>query len=189
MTRLEAALVDVVGIFKYLEIPYMLIGGLAVANGENLERLWIWISPSGSSRRNSNALLQNWYLGWLPEQHPADFVQKTRVLPVRTASGVHVDIIFAMWPIEQQAIAAAVGRSIGGVEVRVASVEYLLFLKLTSERPKDLEDAAALMRRHGQTIDHGWLEEQLSAIAEALDQPGILDRYRRIRDRDPGSQD
>lgn len=121
MTRLEAALVEVVGIFEYLEIPYMLIGGLAVAQwGEPRATLdldfTVWVEPQELER----TLAELVYRLASRTAHPMEFVERTRVLPVQTRSGVPVDIIFAMWPVEQEAITAAARRSIGGVEVRVA---------------------------------------------------------------------
>ena len=109
-----------------------------------------------------------------------EFVRESRVLPARASNGVPVDLLFADWPIEKQAIERAVSRQIAGAEVRVAALDYLLFLKLISERPKDSADAQALIRRHRGTIDLVWLEAELSALAEATAQPDLLLRFRRL---------
>jgi len=42
-----------------------------------------------------------------------------------------VDLIFAMWPMEREAIQNAVERTIAGKTFRVVPLEYLLFLKFT----------------------------------------------------------
>src|SRR5690242_19684274 len=50
--------------------------------------------------------------------------------------------------IEKEAIQKAAERSIEGHKIRVAALAYLLFLKLTSERNTDFQDALRLVRRH-----------------------------------------
>jgi len=64
--------------------------------------------------------------------------------------------------------------------VRVAALDYLLFLKLISDRPKDLTDAAALLRRHRGAVNLEWLERELSALADAIAEPEKVERFRRL---------
>ena len=183
MTRLEAALLEVVAILDASKISYMLIGGLAVAEwGEPRATLdvdlTLWVEADQFEITVANLASR-----LAPRtREPVEFARKTRVLPVHASGGIPVDLIFAQWPFERQAIDQAVERTVGGTPVRVASLEYLLLLKLISDRPKDLDDASALLRRHQGNVDHASLEKQLSGIAAALDQPEILDRYRRLRD-------
>jgi hypothetical protein len=93
---------------------------------------------------------------------------------------VPADLLFAILPIEKQAIDRAVSRRIGKATLRIAPLDYLLFLKLISERPKDFADAEALMRRHRGKIDVTWLESELSTLAESLAQPDMLSRFQRL---------
>ena len=182
MTRLEAALLEVVAILEEWKIPYMLIGGLAVAQwGEPRATLDVdialWVEAD-----QFETMVAKLASRLAPRTtRPVEFARRTRVLPVESSGGIAVDLIFALWPFEQRAIKHAAERQVAGAPVRVAALEYLLFLKLTSDRPKDLDDAAALLRRHQNHVDHCWLEEQVSGIAEALGEPEILDRYRRLR--------
>lgn len=53
---------------------------------------------------------------------------------------------------------------VGGVPIRVASVEDLILMKLISERPKDLADAKRSLRRYGPTLDGPYLDLSLSSL-------------------------
>lgn len=59
----------------------------------------------------------------------------------------------------------------------VASVEDLLFMKLASERPKDIQDSRLLLRRFQKTIDRQYLEPRLKELADGLARPDILTIY------------
>jgi hypothetical protein len=181
MTRLEAALLEVCAILDDLRIPYMLIGGLAVAQWEEPRAtldidITIWVEPERLEQMVGELCLR---LPPKPKEPPA-FVRETRVLPVITSQGIPVDLIFAMWPMEREAIQNAVERTLAGKTFRVVPLDYLLFLKLTSNRPKDLDDAERLLRRHRGQFDAAWLQSRLAEISEALSQPEILERYRRL---------
>ena len=181
MAILEDALLEITALLDELHIRYMLIGGVAVGLwGEPRATLdvdltlWVESEQIESTIETFATRLQ------LRTPQPLEFVRASRVLPARASNGVPVDLLFAAWPIEKQAIERAVPRRIAGAEVRVAALDYLLFLKLISERPKDSADAQALMRRHRGKIDLGWLEAELSALAEGAAQPDLLRRFRRL---------
>jgi len=181
MTRLEAALLEVSAILDELLIPYMLIGGLAVAQWEEPRAtldidITIWVEPDRLELTVSELCLR---LAPKPKE-PLAFVRETRVLPASTSQGIPVDLIFAMWPMEREAIQNAVERSVAGKTFHVVPLDYLLFLKLTSNRAKDLDDAERLLRRHRGRFHAAWLEARLAEISEALGQPEILERYRRL---------
>jgi len=59
----------------------------------------------------------------------------------------------------------------------VASVEDLLFMKLASERPKDIQDSRLLLRRFQKTIDRQYLEPKLKELADGLARPDNLTIY------------
>ena len=61
----------------------------------------------------------------------------------------------------------------------VASVEDLIWMKLISERQKDIEDARLLIRRFAKTLDRDYLEPRLRQISEAFARPDILEIYNR----------
>jgi predicted nucleotidyltransferase len=100
-------------------------------------------------------------------------VRETHVLPVVTSQGVRADIVFGVLPVEKELVERAKPKALAGGDVRVASVEDLILMKLISERERDLEDARRLLRRFRGTIDREYLKERLEGVAEGLGRPDI----------------
>jgi hypothetical protein len=180
MTNLEAAVIEVASLLEELSIPYMLIGGLAVSVwGEARSTLdadfSLWVEPQDLRAVVSRI---SGRLHSIPAE-PVSFVEATKVLPVVTASGVRADLVFATLPDQRRVIARAVGKMIHGRIVAVASVEDLIWMKLISERQKDIEDARLLLRRHAHSLDRAYLEPLLEQLAEAFARADILENFRR----------
>jgi hypothetical protein len=178
MTDLEAALVEVTSLLERISIPYMLIGGLAVSSwGEARSTLdvdvTIWIEPEQLDRTVFEISRQ---LHVVPKD-PTAFVRRTRVLPALSSLQIRIDIVFAALPEEKRIIQRSRPRQIAGKDVMVASVEDLLFMKLASERPKDIQDSRLLLRRFQKTIDRQYLEPRLKELADGLARPDILTIY------------
>jgi hypothetical protein len=181
MTLVEEAALELVALLDELNLQYMLIGGVAVG---------LWGEPRATLDVDITILVEPEQLAPtvqifssrlpLRTSKPLDIARRDRVLPVKAPNGVAVDLLFASWPIEKQALDRAVALKIGKLPVRVAPLDYLLFLKLISERPKDTADAEALMRRHRGKIDVSWLEAELSALADSTAQPDMLVRFQRL---------
>jgi predicted nucleotidyltransferase len=159
IARLAQALTD-------RRLPFMVIGGQAVLlHGEPRFTADIDITLAASPDRLDDviAVCSSAGLAVLPED-AADFVGQTFVLPAADRdSGVRVDFIFSTTDYEAQAIRRAVAVSVGGVEVPFASAEDLLLHKLFAGRPRDIEDAAGVVRRKGAELDwayvHRWARE------------------------------
>jgi hypothetical protein len=180
MTKLEAALVEVASLPDELSIPYMLIGGLAVSIwGEVRATLdadfSLWVEPQDLERVVHGISVR---LHPIPSD-PLSFVTASRVLPVRASSGVRADLVFASLPAERETLARAVVKSIQGRSVMVASVEDLIWMKLLSERQKDIEDATLLLRRFAGVLDRDYLEPLLRQISDSFARADIWDIYRR----------
>lgn len=159
----------------------MLIGGLAVSSwGEARATLdvdlTIWVDLQDVDSIVSRICSR---LTELPKE-PVPFVRRTRVLPIVSQSNIRVDLIFAIFAAlhdEKHMIDRAQPKPIAGTVVMVPSVEDLLYMKLASERPKDLEDCRALLRRFGRTLDRDYLEPRIRVLAEGLARPDILTIY------------
>jgi len=178
MTDLESALVEATSALDHIRVPYMLIGGLAVSSwGEARSTLdvdiTIWTEPEQLDHTVSEI---GKHLRLLPKD-PAGFVRRTRVLPAASSREIRIDIVFAALPAEKPIIQRAQPKQIAGKTVMVASVEDLLFMKLASERPKDIQDSRALLRRFRKTIDRKYLEPRLKELADGLARPDILTIY------------
>lgn len=163
IARLARALVD-------RRLPFMVIGGQAVLlHGEPRVTADIDITLAASPAQVDDVIAVCAVAGLtvLPTD-PADFVGQTFVLPAADGTtGIRVDFIFTTTEYEAQAIGRAVPVDVAGVNVPFASAEDLLIHKLFAGRPRDLEDAAGIVRRKGAEVDwayvHRWVRE-FSAI-------------------------
>lgn len=179
MTTLEEALLELTGTLDELNLPYILIGGLAVSllgepRGTLDVDLSVWAAPE---RLVETVELLCSRFPALPS-NPVEFVNHHRVLPIAAANRTRVDLVFASIALEREMIARGIAVQVGGHPVRIASVEDLVFMKLVSTRLKDRADAEALLRRYGRTLDRAYLLPKLQEVAQALDRPDILDLFR-----------
>ncbi len=175
MTPIENALAEITAFLDELSIPYMLIGGLAVAAwGEPRATLdvdlSVWIEPD----RQKTALTRLFERFKPVPPDPFRFAAETRVCPVLASSGIRIDIVLGVLPVERNAITRARPLTIGGRTIKVASVEDLLMMKLLSERPRDREDAERLFKRYEKTLDRDYLMPLLENLADALANPDIM---------------
>ena len=133
---LATTLADIVGFLRSKEVPYALVGGLAVPlRGQ--PRVTVGIVEralvlAGSLREtNFTPLFDN----------VADVVEKALLLPLRHSStSVKVDLAIGLSGFEQQAIARAELLELAGLFVSVATAEDLLIMKVLAGRPQDEQD-------------------------------------------------
>jgi len=164
-------------------VPFMLIGGQAVLlHGEPRLTQDVDVTMGVGPDRIPDLLAVCDELGLQPlPDDPGVFARETFVLPAADpTTGVRVDLIFSTTPYEAQAIDRAVLVNVGSREVPFATAEDLLLHKLFAGRPRDLEDAAGVVRRKGLELDWEYLarwarefavipgREDLPAQVEAL---------------------
>ncbi len=164
----EALIAAVARELEVRDIPFMLIGGQAVLlHGEPRLTADVDVTLGVSPDRLETVIeaARAAGLSILPED-PAGFVRDTFVLPAaQPDTGIRVDLIFSTTPYESQAIVRAVRVRVGGWEVPFASVEDLLLHKLFAGRPRDLEDAAGVVRRKGEEIDWDYVDRWAEEFA------------------------
>jgi len=68
-----------------------------------------------------------------------------------------------------------------GLELRTCSAEDLMVMKLFASRAIDIRDAEGIAVRHDSTLDWSYIEEQLTPLAEAKEDPEIMRHLARIR--------
>ncbi len=179
MTELERALAEAAAIFDQENIPYMVIGGVAVIIWGNTRAtididVTVWVEEDAlepTIMRLSQRLLAR-------VDDPCAFTKRTRVLPVKATSGVPIDIIFATLPFERQAIEDAEEKTLGESRVRVCRVSDLIVHKILSERPRDREDVRFLITRYADSLDRSVLDTHVESLARELSRSAILDFYR-----------
>jgi hypothetical protein len=166
-------------------IPFMLIGGQAVLlHGvpRLTEDIDVTLGVDASGLPSLLSACRSLSLSVLPED-AEEFVRETFVLPVRHGeSGIRVDFIFSTTPYERQAIARAESVVLAGVPVPFASAEDLLIHKLFAGRPRDLEDAAGVIRRKGRQLDWAYLEHWTSEFAAVPGREKLPEMLRALRE-------
>jgi hypothetical protein len=117
-----------------------------------------------------------------------DFIQRTRVMPfAHPATGMPLDIVLAGSGLEDEFLRRARPVDIGGATIPVIEVDDLIIAKVLAGRPKDLDDAAALWRAHGGTLDAGRIRGMLRLLEEALGQADLVPAFDRLL-RLPGAR-
>lgn len=166
------------------QLPFMLVGGQAVlVHGEPRLTQDIDVTLGVAPDRLADVLqaCRASSLEPLPGD-PESFVKETFVLPAaEPETGIRVDYIFSTTPYEAQAIERALQIDVGGDPVPFAAAEDLILHKLFAGRPRDLEDAAGVVRRKGPELDWPYLShwaEQFAAIPGREGLPALLDRLR-----------
>lgn len=110
------------------------------------------------------------------------FAMVNRVLLLRTASGVGLDIALGGLPFEERAVErASVYTYPGGIPLRTCSAEDLIVFKAFAGRAKDWMDIEGIVIRHGGQLDWSYVHEQLAPLAELKDEPELLARLERVR--------
>lgn len=104
----------------------------------------------------------------------ADFIRRTRVLPVlHVATGIAADVVIAGPGLEELFLDRAELRDVGGARVPVARAEDLVAMKLLAGRSKDVEDVVAILAARA-NLDINLLRSTLSLLEGALDQSDLL---------------
>jgi predicted nucleotidyltransferase len=171
-------------------LPFMLIGGQAVlVHGEPRLTQDVDITLAASPERLNDALeaCATAKLSPLPRD-VAEFVRDTFVLPASDLeSGIRVDFVFSTTPFEAEAIRRAVSIDVGGTPVPFASPEDLILHKLFAGRPRDLEDAAGVVRRKAGDVDWGYIRKwarEFSVVSGRETLPEQVDGLERGADRE-----
>ena len=184
MTSQEQALVDVAEFLRALQVPYMVIGATAqavwgVARSTVDIDVTVWVEE-GRMESFIGEVSRRFKV--VPSE-PLEFIRETRVLPVRTVTGVGVDIVFGMLPFELEALDRAVTRTVAGEDVKFCTAEDLVLHKIISEREQDILDVRQLIEMRRDKLDREYLDPRVKELAELLERPGILDTYRQALDK------
>ena len=113
--------------------------------------------------------------------NPAEFVRATSVLPfVHRATGMPLDLVLAESGLEAMFLERARLLDVGGLLVPVIAAADLIVTKILAGRPKDLEDAASVLRESGDDIALGPLRRLIRELERALDQSDLTPALERI---------
>ena len=173
---LTRALAALSGALSATGAPWMVIGGIAsIARG--VRRLTTDIDAVVRGDAISiPALLEGLRrYGIAPRIDDAlEFAEQNLVLLVRhEPTGVDLDVSLGWTKFELEALAARSRATFGSVEAPMATPSDLVVFKAMAGRPKDLEDASALLALFPR-LDVARVRKRLSQLAEAAGVPELI---------------
>jgi hypothetical protein len=166
------------------ELPFMIIGGQAVLlHGEPRLTQDIDVTLGLAPDRLAEVLSVCADIGLDPlPDDVEDFVRTTYVLPAaEPQTGIRVDFIFSTTAYEATAISQAQRVVVGDASVPFATAEDLILHKLFAGRPRDMEDAAGVVRRKGPELDWDYLHRWALEFAKVEGREGLPDAIDRLR--------
>ncbi len=116
----------------------------------------------------------------------ATFIAEARVIPMlHTPSGIPVDVVLAGPGLEEEMIARARKRRVGGVEIPFVAIDDLIALKLLAGRDKDLEDVRSLVRAAPADLSLEVARERVATLGAILDDATLIATFDRLVERAP----
>ena len=161
-------------------IPYMLIGGLAVS---------IWGEPRVTLDADFKVSIdmpladfRKLVLEHFPER-PMNIPAHRKspyIVHIWAAPEVAVDLLVSIFDYEKEAIKRAVEIEVLGVPVRVCTAEDFIIHKVTAGRVKDWIDLENIILRQRGKLDIKYIRKWLAQFAEALENPEMLDKFNEL---------
>jgi predicted nucleotidyltransferase len=174
---------DIATDLKRAKIPFMIIGGQAVAMygrprfTEDID-ITIALTPD-EAEKLIGAVDKSFAI--LPDDVQR-FVKETWVLPLEhKQTKTRVDIIFSITPFEREAIEKAREIEIDDVTVPYILPEYLVVQKIMATRTRDREDAAGIMEIQSETIDIGEIDRLIKIFGTGEEEKEWRERWQSLK--------
>jgi hypothetical protein len=107
-------------------------------------------------------------------QADQDFVQRTRVLPLRhERSGLALDLVLSGPGLEDLFLERAIAVDVSGTAVPFISPEDLIVTKVLAGRPKDIDDIRGVLAERGALLKVGQIRDTLALLEDALGQSDL----------------
>ncbi|MBI4350807.1 MAG: nucleotidyl transferase AbiEii/AbiGii toxin family protein [Elusimicrobia bacterium] len=105
----------------------------------------------------------------------AAFAAENRVLLLKSAGGIALDIALAALPFEEEAVdRATVFEFLPGLRLLTCSAEDLIVMKSFANRTRDWADVKTVIERDPGRLDKTYILERLTPLAEIKAAPEIL---------------
>ncbi len=183
MNLLEKQLTALTDLFLATKTEYAILGGLAVMlYGEPRLTMDIDVNISIEKDKIDSFLKAARRFGFysIPSNIKL-FIKNTGVIPLKFKKGKaagRCDIIIAQNPLEFAALKRAKIKKIGSLKARFVSPEDLIIHKITSDRPRDIEDLKGILIRQRGKLDIKYILYWLRKIAEANHKPELIKSFK-----------
>ncbi len=167
---------------------FCFIGGLAVQRwGEPRETVDVdltLLTGFGGEEPFIERLLRE-YEGRVDD--PAEFARIHRVLLLRAASGVGIDVALGALPFEESVVSrSSLFPYPMATRLRTCSAEDLVVMKAFASRPRDWIDVEGIIVRQAGKLDWTYIDRELRPLAELKEAPEILSELsKRRRELEP----
>lgn len=180
--RLERALRAFAKALNQTDSPWMVIGGVAII-ARGVRRMTTDIDAVVRGDSVSVPALLRVLAKQEIEPRIDDveaFASRSLVLLLRHApTGVDLDVSLGWTGFEHEALAERTDGMFGEVQAPMARAEDLVVFKAMAARPKDIDDAAALLLMH-RDIDLARVRSRLAELAAMADEPALVDGLERV---------
>ena len=184
MTDLFSVALELQEFFERHHWPFCIIGGVAALHwGEPRVTRDVdvtLLTGFGNEEPFIKKLLSQ-YTPRISDAHA--FALRNRVLLLQSGGGIGIDVALGGLPFEESAIARA--RSVPvteNISLRLCSPEDLIVFKAFAARDIDWRDIQGIIARQSSSaLDWKYIERQLTPLAEAKEQPELLEKLRSFR--------
>jgi hypothetical protein len=113
-----------------------------------------------------------------------EFARRTRVVLLRTADGVPIDVALGALPFEERSVQrSSEWRVDTSMVLRTCSAEDLVVHKVFAGRDRDWADLAGIVARNWSRLDRELIEEELNPLLELKDDSVAMARLNRLFDQ------
>ncbi|PIP20967.1 MAG: hypothetical protein COX40_01950 [Candidatus Omnitrophica bacterium CG23_combo_of_CG06-09_8_20_14_all_40_11] len=185
MNPLEFQLKQLIKLMLNTKTDYAVLGGIAVSiYGEPRLTFDIDVNIIVDINKINDFLKKAKKYGFLPLPSKIEkFIENTGVIPMRFSKDKVMgkcDFIIAQNPLEYSGIKRARFKKINSIKVKLISPEDLIIHKITSERPRDLEDLGGILVRQKNKLDMRYIIFWLKKISGANKKPQVLHLFRKL---------
>ena len=121
---------------------------------------------------------------------PVAFARQTRMILIRTSSGIDADLSLGMPGYEDEMFTRAIDVEFQPSRtLRVCSPEDMIIHKAVAGRAQDETDIESVVIRQGDRLDATYIRKWLNSYAEILVDERIVDRFERAWSKYKGAAD
>ncbi len=172
------ALRQVDSFLKALDVPYVIIDGIANAvRGEPRAthdadlKVLVKGMTIAQFRTLTESRFKPYRRPWLGKAESA------LVIAIEVVPDMIVDLLVAVLPYEEQAIQHAELIELEGLLLPVCTAEDLIIHKAIANRAKDWQDIEGILLRQRGKLNVSYVSDWLAQFAEALEKPELLTRF------------
>ncbi len=182
---LQSALIDICELLQELGPPFALVGGVAASLRGRLratEDIDLILLTDVDGALELVVRLEGTSFQPLFREYER-VVRSAYILALEhLPSAITLDLAIGTSGFEQQIIRRAGIISIANVNVKVATAEDLILMKLLASRPQDEQDIVGILAVQGKSVDWGYCESVARELEEVVERDLVL-AVRRLREQ------